>query len=109
MFLSGYRIMWMLVLFDLPVTDKQERKDATGFRNFLLGEGFQMSQYSVYYRVLSGKEAVEAYTKRIRQNLPVHGKVDIITITDKQYENIVSFNGREEKNKNKCHQQYLVF
>ena len=109
MFLSGYKIMWMMVLFDLPVTDRQERKDATLFRKFLLDQGFQMSQYSVYYRVLSGKEAMESYVEKITQNLPTQGKVDIITITDKQYENIVSFSGREKKNKTKCHQQYLIF
>ena len=43
-YLSGYRIMWMMVLFDLPVIDPEERKAATGFRNFLLDQGFEMAQ-----------------------------------------------------------------
>ena len=34
--ISGYRVMWMLVMFDLPVVEKEERKAATAFRNYLL-------------------------------------------------------------------------
>lgn len=55
-FLSGYRLMWMMVLFDLPVLEKEERKEASDFRKFLLDEGFTMSQFSVYLKLLSGKE-----------------------------------------------------
>lgn len=35
--LSGYRIMWVFVLFDLPVGTKKERKAANGFRHVLFG------------------------------------------------------------------------
>ena len=48
--LSGYRLMWMIVMFDLPVVLKEERKAATAFRNSLLDMGFEMSQFSVYAR-----------------------------------------------------------
>ena len=34
--LTGYRLMWMVVMFDLPVVLKAERKAATEFRNALL-------------------------------------------------------------------------
>ncbi len=59
MALSGYRLMWMMVLFDLPVLTKKERKAATRFRNFLLDQAFAMSQFSVYMRFCAGKEQVE--------------------------------------------------
>ena len=39
--LSGYRIMWIFVLFDLPVGTKKERKAATKFREALLDLGKQ--------------------------------------------------------------------
>lgn len=48
--------MWMFVLFDLPVVEKEDRKAATDFRNYLLDDGFQMVQFSTYVRLLSGKE-----------------------------------------------------
>lgn len=109
-FLSGFRLMWMMVLFDLPVIEKEERKEASDFRNFLLDEGFSMAQFSVYYKLLSGKEAAESYLIKIRKNLPSCGKVDIIFITDKQYENIISYSGRVKKEKEKnANQQFLLF
>lgn len=91
--LSGYRIMWLMVLFDLPVVKDNERKEANRFRLFLLDLGFEMAQFSVYIRHTSGKEAIENYRKRIESQLPSGGKVDMLQFTDKQYENIVSFRG----------------
>jgi CRISPR-associated protein Cas2 len=100
--------MWMIVLFDLPVVDPIERKEATCFRNFLMDEGFSMSQYSVYMRLVSGKEAAEQYAKRIKMELPQRGKVDIINITDKQYENIISYeSGTKSKQKGE-NKQYIL-
>ena len=95
--LSGYRIMWMMVQFDLPVGTKAERKAATGFRNFLLDQGFEMSQFSVYLRFCAGKEHVERLTRVIGDNVPKAGKVHILTFTDKQYESIVCFRGRSRE------------
>lgn len=99
--LSAYRLMWIMTLFDLPTNTKQERKDASKFRTYLLDQGFEMAQFSVYMRMVSGKEQAETLYKRIKQHLPNGGRVDILTITDKQYENIYSFVGRvrqERKN-----------
>jgi CRISPR-associated protein Cas2 len=91
--LSGYRIMWIMVLFDLPVLTREERKAATDFRNHLLDEGFQMAQFSVYLRCAPSKEAASAYIGRIEQALPPDGKIDILQFTDRQYENIICFRG----------------
>lgn len=52
--------MWMLVMFDLPTDTKPQRKAATAFRNFLLDEGFERSQFSVYARFVNGKDCMVA-------------------------------------------------
>lgn len=91
---SGYRLMWMLVMFDLPVMEPEERRAATRFRNHLLDEGFEMAQFSVYYRLVSGKEAAESMIKRIEAAVPPAGVVQLLTITDKQYELIKTFRGK---------------
>jgi len=101
--------MWMIVLFDLPVRTRKERKAATDFRKALLRNGFSMSQFSVYYRLLSGKEAIESHVSEIRSYLPKSGKVDILCITDKQYENIVSFSGQSQRKSNKNPSQLFLF
>lgn len=106
--LNRYELMWMLVLFDLPVVEKKERKAATDFRNFLLDHGYSMVQYSIYTKLFSGKDACEKYYRLIEQNLPDDGKVDIITITDKQYENIISYESAKKLGK-KCSRQLLLF
>ena len=99
----------MMVLFDLPVIEKQERKEATAFRNFLLDNGFSMVQYSIYIKLFSGKDGCEKYYKLIQANLPETGKVDILTITDKQYENIKSYEARKEEQKKQPEQLTLVW
>lgn len=107
--LSGYRLMWMIVLFDLPVLTRKERKAATGFRHFLLDQGFAMAQFSVYMRHVVGKEQSETLTRRIEKAVPATGKVHIVYLTDKQYENIVCFDGRTREPGRKNPEQYLLF
>ena len=107
--LSGYRVMWMIVLFDLPVLTKKERKAATKFRKFLLDQGFEMAQYSVYMRFCAGKEQAEARTRLIERHVPGTGRIHIVYITDKQYESIVSFDGRNRERANKNPDQLALF
>lgn len=107
--LSGYRIMWLVVLFDLPVGTKKERKAASGFRLKLLDLGFEMTQFSVYLRFCAGKEQAEAYERKIEQAMPVSGKIHIMAITDKQYENIRTYRGRKREQSAKNPNQYVLF
>ena len=107
--LSGYRLMWMMVLFDLPVLSKRERRDATRFRKFLLDQGFDMCQLSVYMRFCAGKEQAQTFTKRVQSALPPSGNVQIVYFTDKQYENIVSFDGPRRRPANKNPDQLTLF
>ena len=64
------RLMRILMMFDLPVKTKAERRSATQFRNFLVGDGYHMVQYSVYARVCNGRDSVETHKKRILLALP---------------------------------------
>ena len=107
--LSGYRLMWMLVMFDLPVLTKRERREAMKFRKFLLDQGFHMCQFSVYLRFCAGKEQTDVYTRRVRSTLPGAGNVQILYFTDKQYENIVSFDGGRRQPANKNPEQFTLF
>ncbi len=88
----------------------KDQKDAyTAFRNYLLDQGFEMAQYSVYMRNCASKEVAEAQIKRIERNLPTEGKVYIISITDKQFENTLRYvqNARMVAQKNP--EQLLLF
>ena len=85
--------MWILVMFDLPVVRKDERKAAADFRHGLLDLGFEMSQFSVYLRFCTSYAAVETLSRQIEAMLPRGGKVNILTVTDKQFERIRTFRG----------------
>ena len=107
--LSGYRIVWLIVLFDLPVGTKPQRSAATRFRHDLLDEGFEMSQYSVYLRYCASKEQADALARRIELAMPKEGKVHMIQITDKQYENIRTFRGRKREPSPRNPDQLVMF
>jgi CRISPR-associated protein Cas2 len=83
--------MWLLVMFDLPVISEQERKRAAGFRKFLLDEGFEMSQFSVYLKHTHSREKAQAIAKRVTSHVPPAGKVSILFFTDKQFAEIISY------------------
>ena len=107
--LNGYRIMWLFVFFDLPTETKKDRKNASGFRNKLLKDGFSMMQYSVYVRHCASSESADVHEKRIFQLLPPLGKVSVLRITDKQFGNIQNFWGRVEVPKEPNHTQLELF
>lgn len=79
------RYMRMMVFFDLPVVTKAERRAYTVFRRFLLNDGFDMIQFSVYGRILNGRDAEEKHMQRLVANLPPDGSVRVLTVTEKQY------------------------
>ena len=79
------RLMRILVMFDLPVKTKAERRSAAQLRNFLVSDGYHMVQYSVYARVCNGRDSVETHRKRILTALPSKGSVRMLVITEKQY------------------------
>jgi CRISPR-associated protein Cas2 len=80
--------MRIVVLFDLPVQTKKQRREATAFRNFLLKDGYYMLQYSVYVRICNGADAVQKHKTRLQGHMPENGAVRMMTITEKQYEAI---------------------
>lgn len=107
--LSGYRLMWVAVMFDLPVVTRAEQKAAALFRNSLLDMGFEMVQYSVYMRFCSGQSQIDTYCKRVEAILPEGGRVNVLTITDKQYERIVSYLGKARQPQKKSPEQFNLF
>jgi CRISPR-associated protein Cas2 len=82
---STRRFMRLLVLFDLPVVKKSDRKAYATFRRFLLNDGYDMIQFSVYGRVLNGEDAKEKHLRRLVANLPPEGSVRVLTLTEKQF------------------------
>ena len=93
--LSGYKLMWMMVMFDLPTSTKKERKRYSDFRNVLLDNGFTMSQFSVYFRFCGQRECCGKYVNAIKRAAPPDGSISILFFTDKQFGQIINIIKRE--------------
>jgi len=107
--LSGYRIVWIMVLFDLPVLTPEERKRATKFRELLLDHGFCMMQFSCYIKYTAGKEQAEALAAKVGGAVPPGGKVDVLFFTDRQYEAIKSFRDTNQSSRPATPDQFQLF
>lgn len=94
---SEYRIMWVLVFFDLPTETKKERKAASDFRKKLIMDGFTMFQFSIYMRHCPSAENAAVHIKRVKSFLPPLGQVGILSITDKQFGSMELFMERKEQ------------
>jgi CRISPR-associated protein Cas2 len=107
--LSGYRLMWILVMFDLPVVEDDERRAANRFRLTLLDLGFQRCQFSVYTRFCTSSAQLGTYCKQVEAALPGGGRVDILQFTDKQYERIITYRARVMQPPEKAPDQFHLF
>jgi len=106
---SEYRIMWILVFFDLPTETKKERKVYTDFRKCLMSDGFTMFQFSIYVRHCASRENAEVHVKRVKNILPEKGQIGILCITDKQFGDIELFYGKKEEKVTTPYQQLELF
>ena len=102
--------MRMLVFFDLPTVTKAERRAYTVFRRFLINDGYDMIQFSIYGRILNGTDAETKHMKRLINSLPPAGSVRVLTVTEKQFASMKLLVGLplfQEKNVNAS--QILLF
>jgi len=108
-YLSAYQHMWIMVLFDLPTTTREERRSYAQFRDLLLNQSFIMSQYSVYMRHTTSRIQSKPIIKRIERSVPPEGRVDILQFTDRQYGDILSFRGKNRRDSRENPDQFLMF
>lgn len=85
MAVNGWRVMWVLAVFDFPTTTLEERRAYTQYRKELLRENFSQLQYSVYLRHFPTLASAEAQIARLRNIIPENGHVVYFLLTDKQY------------------------
>ncbi len=93
--LNAYRVMWVLVLFDLPTETKTDRKIYARFRKKIMADGFNMFQFSIYLRHCPSRENADVHIKRVKKILPPKGNIGIMCITDKQFGMMEIFRGKQ--------------
>jgi CRISPR-associated protein Cas2 len=95
--LNEYRVMWILVFFDLPTETPRHRKIYAKFRKSLLDDGFSMFQFSIYVRHCASKENKDVHVNRVKAKLPAEGHIGILAITDHQFGTMEIFYGKEKE------------
>ncbi|MFV0607050.1 MAG: CRISPR-associated endonuclease Cas2 [Niabella sp.] len=93
--LNAYRVMWVMVMFDMPTETKADRKRYAKFRKRILDDGFTMFQFSMYLRHCSSRENANVHIQRVKRILPDKGHIGILCITDKQFGLMEIFRGKE--------------
>lgn len=102
------QFMRLMVFFDLPVTTKAARRNYTRFRSFLLRDGYDMLQYSVYSRLCNGLDNVEQHLKRMENQIPSEGSIRTLVLTDKQFGRMQLWIGEPTVHEKKIMAQQLV-
>lgn len=93
--MSNIRFMRIMVFFDLPVKTKEDKRVYVRFRKFLIEDGYDMIQFSVYARIVNGEDAVDKHLLRLQKNLPSAGSVRFLQVTEKQYAAMKLLVGRQ--------------
>ena len=99
MAINGWRVMWVLAVFDVPTTTLEARRAYTQYRDELLKENFAQLQYSVYLRHCPTMAAAEALIARMRYRIPEDGHVVYFLLTDKQYSMTREYIGKQQARK----------
>ena len=99
MAINGWRVMWVIAVYDCPMVEREERHDYTVFRRSLLQENFFQLQNSLYLRHFPTMAVAEAMIQRIRLGIPAGAQVAFFLVTDKQYGMTREFFGNKSTRK----------
>ena len=84
------------MLFDLPMQSSRERRQYSVFHKFLLKNGFIMMQKSVYTKLVLNNVISAAVRRKVYENLPTSGIVELLEITENQFSRIEYLVGEEQ-------------
>lgn len=84
----------LIVMFDLPMTTKQEQKSYRNFIKKLKSEGFVMLQKSIYAKCIRGKEALNVYETKVRSYAD-EGSIFLLPVGYKSFCRMTNFAGKD--------------
>lgn len=105
---SLYKQVRVLVLYDLPMIDIEDRKEYTKFRRNILKLGCYLVQFSVYAKVIKNEIYYKSFIQKLKDILPERGEVRVIKLTEKQYQDMLFLNGAKNNFEKKISNNNLV-
>ena len=88
--------MRVIVFFDLPVLTKADMRNYRKFRKYLISQGFVMMQKSVYSKITLNGSSSKTVISNVKKNKPPAGIVQILTVTEKQFQSIEYILGQNQ-------------
>lgn len=101
--------MRLMVFFDLPVKTRADRRAYARFHKFLIRDGYDMIQLSVYARLCNDPEAVEKHILRLKAHKPPEGSVRYMQVTEKQFQNMQVLVGEKKPKEHPKFTEQLSF
>jgi len=101
--------VWCVVMFDLPVQTKTQRREATKFRSMLVDAGYSMIQFSIYGKYSPTLQSNQKIERFIKANLPARGEVRIFHLTDNQWASATRFVSRKKAPNEEAPEQLSLF
>ena len=87
-----------MVFFDLPVLTTANRRSYRVFVKYLKKSGFLMMQESVYCKLTQNGTAADSVIDNIRKNKPPEGLVQVLKVTENQYNKMEFVVGKRKDN-----------
>jgi len=102
------KLMRLYLTFDLPVVEKEDLQNYQKFRRFLLNDGYDMLQFSVYAILCNGHDDVTKHLNRLKEHLPPKGSIRVTELTEKQFASTILLVGKKKPKENKKFSQQLT-
>ena len=83
----------ILLMFDVPVTDAEQRREYTAFRKQLKHAGFTQLQRSVYVKLMRNMDSLSGEMGRIKSILPSGGEVGVLPMTLSAFKTYTALKG----------------
>ncbi len=100
--------MRVICFFDLPTETVKQKRMYRYFRKTLINNGFEMLQYSVYVRTCPNRVFAKKYYKRIAAKSPNEGHIRLLTVTEKQFEDMILIVGEKAQQEEKIGANRMV-
>ena len=105
---SLYKQVRVLILYDLPMTEIEDKKEYSKFRRDILKLGCYIVQFSVYAKVIKNEIYYKSFIDKLKKILPTKGEIRVIKITEKQYEDMMFLNGSKNNYEKRISNDNLV-
>ncbi len=100
--------MRVIVFFDLPTETSEDKREYRRFRKELLALGFMMMQESVYSKIVLNNTAAEAIRANVQRISTTTGLIQMLTVTERQYEGIEMIVGEGNKSVVDSDERFVV-